>query len=91
MGSYIKINNLCITAMFYVNKSGKSSRDSSSGIALGYGLDGRRFQSRQRLGKFLFTTLSRPTLGPTQPPTQWTPGDLPLEVKLTTHIYLLPR
>jgi hypothetical protein len=29
-----------------------------SGIALGYGLDDRRFESRQGLGIFLFTTAS---------------------------------
>jgi hypothetical protein len=31
-----------------------------SGIALGYGLDDRGFESRQGLGIFLFTTASRP-------------------------------
>jgi hypothetical protein len=35
-----------------------------SGIALGYGLDDRWFESRQGLGIFLFTTASRPALGP---------------------------
>jgi hypothetical protein len=39
-----------------------------SGIALGYGLDDRGFQSRQGMGISLFTTASRPVLGPTQPP-----------------------
>jgi hypothetical protein len=42
-----------------------------SGIALGYGLDDRGFESRQRLGIFLFTSASRPALGPTQPPIRW--------------------
>jgi hypothetical protein len=36
-----------------------------SWMALGYGLDDQGFQSRQRLGIFLFTTVSRPALGPT--------------------------
>jgi len=40
------------------------------GIALGYGLDDPGFDSRQRLGIFLFTTASRMALGPTQPPIQ---------------------
>jgi hypothetical protein len=41
-----------------------------SGIALGYGMDERGFESRQGLGIFLFTTATRPVLGPTQPPIQ---------------------
>jgi len=40
-------------------------------IALGYGLYDRGFESRKGLGIFLFTTASRPPLGPTQPPNQW--------------------
>jgi hypothetical protein len=44
------------------------SRNSSVGIALGYGLDDRGFEFWQGLGIFLFTTASRQALGPTQPP-----------------------
>jgi hypothetical protein len=33
------------------------------------------------LGIFVFTTASRTTLGPTQPPIQWVPGALSLGVK----------
>jgi hypothetical protein len=36
------------------------------------------FDSLQGLGIFLFTTASRPALGPTQPPIQWAPGALSL-------------
>jgi hypothetical protein len=43
-------------------------------IALGYGLDDQGFESRQRLGIFLFTTVSRPALGPIKPPIQQVPG-----------------
>jgi hypothetical protein len=39
------------------------------------------FESREGLAIFLFTTASRPALGPTQPPTQWVPGALSLGVK----------
>jgi hypothetical protein len=59
------------------------SRDSSVGIALGYGVDSRvlEFDSRLGLGIFLFTTASKTALGPTQPPIQCVPGALSLGVK----------
>jgi hypothetical protein len=50
-------------------------------ISLGYRLVGLGFESRQRLGIFLFTTASRLALGPTQPPIQLVPGALSLGVK----------
>jgi len=34
----------------------------------------RVFDSRWGLGTFLFTTVSRMALEPTQPPIQWAPG-----------------
>jgi hypothetical protein len=59
------------------------SRDSSVGIALGYGLDdrGSRVRFPEGAGNFLFTTASRTALGPTRPPIQWVPGALSLGVK----------
>jgi hypothetical protein len=46
-----------------------------------YGLDDRGFDSRQGLGIFLFTTASRPTLGPTHPTIQWVSWAFSLGVK----------
>jgi hypothetical protein len=54
------------------------------------------FNSQWGLEIFLFTTVSRMVLGPTQPPVQWVLGSLSLGVKwpgvkLTTHLHLVPR
>jgi hypothetical protein len=59
------------------------SRDSSVGIALGYGLDdrGSRIRFPGGLGIFLYTTASRTALEPIQLPIQWVPGVLSLGVK----------
>ena len=46
-------------------------RDSSVGIVIDYGLDGPRIESPWRGD---FPHLSRPALGPTQPPVQRVPG-----------------
>jgi hypothetical protein len=46
-----------------------------------YGLDEWGFESGQGLGIFLFTTESRPALGPTELPFQWAPGALSLGLR----------
>jgi hypothetical protein len=43
------------------------------------------FDSRWGLRIFLFITMSRMVLGPTQPPIQWMPGSLSLGVKWLRH------
>jgi hypothetical protein len=55
-------------------------RDSSVGIATGYGLGGRGVGVRVAVGakSFSLSASSRPDLGPTQPPIQWVPGALSL-------------
>jgi hypothetical protein len=49
----------------------KTGPGSSVGIAISYGLDGPGIESRWGRD---FPHLSRPVLGPTQPPVQWVPG-----------------
>jgi len=43
------------------------------------------FESRQRLGIFLFTAASRPALRPTEPPILWVAGSLSLGVERPGH------
>jgi hypothetical protein len=50
------------------------NRESSVGIATGYGQDDWGSRVLRELGIFLFTTASRTALGSTQPPIQWVPG-----------------
>jgi hypothetical protein len=68
---------------FALGYGSRRSRDSS--ITLGYGLVDRGFESREKLGIFLFTTASRPALGPTHLPIQWVPEALFLGVKRPGH------
>jgi hypothetical protein len=59
------------------------SRDSSVGIATDQGLDDRMIGVRfpEELEIFVFATASTPAVGPIQPPIQWVPGALSLDVK----------
>jgi hypothetical protein len=43
-------------------------------MATGYGLDDRGVRVRVSVGSIIFTPLTRPFLGPTQPPIHWLPG-----------------
>jgi hypothetical protein len=59
-----------------------SSRDSSVGIPTRL-LTGRPMSrgSIPSKGNFLFSIMSRPALGPANPPVQWVPGDVSTGVK----------
>jgi hypothetical protein len=73
----------------------RGSRVSSVSIVSDYGLDDRAIGVRSPAGAL--TSVSRPALGPTQPPVKWVPGVLSPGVKrgrgvmLTTHPHLVPR
>jgi hypothetical protein len=56
--------------------------DNSVGITLGYGLNDERFEAQEMLGIFLFTTVFRTALEPTQSPIQWVLEALSLGVNL---------
>jgi hypothetical protein len=63
---------------------GHGSRGSSGSIVSDYGLDDRAIGVRSPAGAkgfFPLTSVSRPALGPTQPPVQWVPGVLSPGVK----------
>jgi hypothetical protein len=72
----------------YTNKKSRS-RGSSVSIVSGYGLDYHAIEVRSPAeAKRIFpqASVSRPALGPTQPPVQWLPGvKRGWSVTLTTH------
>jgi hypothetical protein len=63
--------------MIYLGNSRNSSVGISDGLLAGWS----EFYSRQGQEIFLFSTMSRLTLGPTQPPIQLIPEALPLGLK----------
>jgi hypothetical protein len=81
---------LCLLASY---NQLQGSRNSSVGIATGYGLDdqGGGSSSPGRFKNFHFSISSRPALRSTQPPIKWVPGVSGRGVKLTSHLQLVPR
>jgi hypothetical protein len=67
--SSVAYSDCAIFFSHYTIKGG--GRDSSVGIATGYGLEGPGIESRWGRD---FSHTSRPALGSTQPPVQWVPG-----------------
>jgi len=95
-GSCKILRNVGIQPHHYtISQPRRSRHDPSSAlnfkVALGYGLVDRRFEARQGLGTFLFTTAaSRPALGPASYP-MGTRGSIPVSnAALTTHLHLMP-
>jgi hypothetical protein len=59
--------------------------DSAACITTGYRLDGRRVSVILSRGKIVLLSISRPVLGPTQPPIQWVPGAFSPGIKWSGH------
>jgi hypothetical protein len=79
---YLCRNNLQISGkLLWAVSSSTRSRISSGSIVSDYGLDDRAIGVRSPAGDFPLSSVSRPALGPTQPPVQWVPGVLSPGVK----------
>jgi hypothetical protein len=73
------VSNFVIKYLFYRYNTSMRIWDSSVGITTGYGLDRSRGRSSSpgRGMNYLFSTSSRPSWGPSQPPIQRIPGAFP--------------
>jgi hypothetical protein len=72
-----------LQSQFFPWSTLKNIQASSGSIVSDYGLDDRASGFYPRRGQRIFplSSVSRPALGPTQPPVQWVPGVLSLGVK----------
>jgi hypothetical protein len=83
------VNNILVSCLIL--------REPGSSLATGWTTGRSRFDPRQGQRIFPLASVSRPALGPTQPPVQWVPGVLSRGLKfswgvtLTTHPHLVPR
>jgi hypothetical protein len=72
------IDLLSILLIFYFYDNLSNIKKITKG-RMGWTIGVLGFDSRRGLGIFIFTTASRPALGPTQLPIQWIPGAFPWE------------
>jgi hypothetical protein len=87
-GSSAFLRNVCEILPAYTTWC---NRGSVVGIATGYRLCDRVVGFRVLVWSRIFSTLSRPALGSTQPPIQWVRGAFSPGVKLTTRLQLVQR
>jgi hypothetical protein len=77
------------TSVYYVHLTRLIAREDFIKLvyvwATGWTIGVLGFDSRRGLGIFLFITVSRTALGPTQLPIQWVPGSISLGIKRLGH------
>jgi hypothetical protein len=71
---YVAISNIIFNKNYYYIVTFKWGQDGSFGIATRYGLEGPGIETRRGRD---FPHMSRPSLGPTQPPIKWVLGLFP--------------